>query len=455
MGLLTGLSYALGLSVFALYAALAAGRRVPRAAAWALASLAVVVTLARCERLYGEGTAAGDYYAFYASGRAVLTGGDPYAARTGPVDAEAPGIANGNVALNPPSALPLFALFGLMPVHVGYLAFAAANLGLALALAALAARALAPPGGRSPADDASPLVAATLLVSWSCFLGIATGQVSLIAATAIAAGLAAQGAGRPYLAGACLALATVKPNTLLPFLLLFLNRRDLKTWAALALTTAALILIATPPAAVPGRLAAILGRIGEYGGPGRINDPSFANGNSVSILGLDRVMYCLGLTRRSVVSAAQAAILAAAGLALARRVLFDLRAERAASIALVSIYAALFFYHRQGDAVLLTLPLAYAVAGLLGGDGPRGRRVALGLAVVSMLVTLYVPGSMVKSAWDRLAVRGGPAASGFRVTVLPLANYGLIAAFAAIWAAAAIGEGSGRAPDLATTPRGG
>ena len=452
MGLLTGLSYVLGMLVLALYATIAAGRRVPRTASWALVALAVVVTLLRCDRLYQEATAAGDYYAFYAAGRAVLTGGDPYAARSQSSVDDAPKIANGNVALNPPTALPLFALFGLMPLRAGYMLFVVVNLALALALPALAARALAlSEEGRSRAmDESLALLAATLVISWACFIVIVTGQVSLLTAAAITAALAAQRADRRYLAGVCLGLATVKPNTMLPFLLLFLRRSDLKTWVALCLTTAGLILVATSPAAVPGRLVTILGRIAEYASPGRINDPSFANPNSVTILGLDRVFYCLGMTRRGVAGATQAVILGAVGLALARRVLFDRKAERAASIAMISLYAVMFFYHRQGDAVLLILPLAYAVANLFGG-GSRGRRWAMALAVASMLATLYIPGSALKGLWDRVA-DSGLSAIGFRLLLLPLANYGLIVAFAAMWVATAIGErGSGCAGPSAPT----
>lgn len=443
IGSLNALSYALGLSIFGIYAIVARRRRVPRAALWILAALAAIVASARCENLYRSAVAAGDYYAFHASGRAVLTGGDPYAPRSGPVDDQGvPGIANGNVPLNPPTALPLFALFGMLPLRAGYLTFVALNLALLLLMPWLSAKALAlfETGRSAAAAEALPLLAATLVVSWSAFTCIVTGQISIVTAAAIVAALAARQADRHLLAGVCLALATLKPNTLLPFLLLFLRRSDLKTWIAFCLAVAALILIATPPSLLPGRLFEILGRIGEYGKPGRINDPSFSNDNSVSILGLDRVFYCLGLSRRSLVAGLQAIILGTVGLILARRVVFNPKADRAASIALIAGFAPLFFYHRQGDAVLLILPLTHAVVGFLGREASRAERLWLTVAIVAMLAALYMPGSVLKSVWDRLENTRSAASVAVRLLALPLANYGLIAAFVSLWIATAIRE---------------
>lgn len=439
-GLLTGFSYLLGMTGLLLFAVILAGRSVPRSVLLGIAILSMVVTFVRCDRLFQDGTAAGDHYAFYVSGRDALAGRNPYLERSSQAEKASIKVANDNVALNPPSALPLFMLLTLGPLHQSYLGFVVLNLLLTLILPVLAARALASPEsamGQTMRKNV-PLFAAVLLVSWGVFLGVVVGQLYFVVAAGIIAALWAQRADRPYLAGILLAFATIKPNTLMPFLLLFLRRSDWKTWLMLSATTLGLILIGTPPLEVIGRLRFLLERISTYGQPGRINDASFMNPISSTILGIDRLLFCLGFTHRRAVSLTQIIILVGVGLMLARRILFNGNAERAASISLIAIYSTVFLYHRQGDAVILILPLTYALASFSEKRDPAPR----GLLVFSMLcllVPLFIPGTVLTKLQTRVASPGMTAAA-IRVLVLPLSNYAIVAGFVSLWMAIGLGE---------------
>src|SRR5205807_2161319 len=58
------------------------------------------------------------------------------------------------------------------------------------------------------------------------------GQLGILESLMLLAALHSQARGRPILAGAWLALATVKAATMLPFLLLFHRKSDRRTWVA-------------------------------------------------------------------------------------------------------------------------------------------------------------------------------------------------------------------------------
>ena len=244
----------------------------------------------------------------------------------------------------------------------------------------------------------------TIVGSYSCFVTLSAGQVYLLVSAAIVACLVARRSGRHYLSGALLSLATIKPNTLLPFLLLLREKRDLKTWGMLVLTTSALVFSLTSPPELPGRLRAMTRRIAEYGEVGGLNDPSFANRQSATILGVDRVAICLGLGR-SAARGLQFVVLAALGSMLANAVLRGTIGEEEA-VALTAVYSVLFFYHRVGDAILLALPLGWAVArfALAGPSGGRWRAV---LAIACLLFVLHVPGTPLM----KLSVRYGSTRS--------------------------------------------
>ena len=91
-----------------------------------------------------------------------------------------------------------------------------------------------------------------LIASDAFGYGLFIGQLGLLAALALVAALDQQGRGRPIGAGIWLGVATIKVSTMLPFLLLFLRKSDLRTWVALVLTCSTLCLLGGFPSLLPG-----------------------------------------------------------------------------------------------------------------------------------------------------------------------------------------------------------
>ena len=147
----------------------------------------------------------------------------------------------------------------MVPYWASLIIWTLLNSLFCLALPALARRALysqesafACQSGNPPAPWAPPPrvmvgLTAALIVSDAFAYGLFMGQLGLLTAVALLAALDSQGRGRPILAGFWLALATIKVSTMLPFLLLFHRRTDLRTWAALVVFCSALCLLAGPP----------------------------------------------------------------------------------------------------------------------------------------------------------------------------------------------------------------
>src|SRR5262249_32620759 len=138
-----------------------------------------------------------------------------------------------------------------------------------------------------------------------------TGQLSIVAAVALVAALDAQGRGRPIWAGVWLTLASIKTATMLPFLLLFLRRSDLKTWITLACGVIFLSLLGNKPIELPGRVELMLQHIKELEQPGMVNDYTFEGTQHVTMLGFDHALYRLGLRDRAWIRVGQWLILLA------------------------------------------------------------------------------------------------------------------------------------------------
>jgi hypothetical protein len=260
--------------------------------------------------------------------------------------------------LNPPTAYPMFALLALLPYAKSFAVWTLINVFLCLTLVPLFRKVLwRSSGGLRP--ELLALFAAFLALSNATRAGLSAGQLAIFTASAIAAALIARESGRPVLAGLCLSAATVKVNTLFPFLLLFGRRSDLKTWVTLALVSLALCLGSGKAAELPGRLVAWAGsikRVGDEGGP---NDFSFAVRDNSDVIGFDHAVYRLGLHDRTAVRLVQLASVALLGAWLGREVLMRDRLSRAEAVALVSLYSMLFLYHRSTDTIILGLPLLY------------------------------------------------------------------------------------------------
>ncbi|HEU5115863.1 MAG TPA: glycosyltransferase family 87 protein, partial [Isosphaeraceae bacterium] len=294
-----------------------------------------------------------DFKLFRIAGLDLWKGLNVYQPHDGP-DSQRP--------LNPPTAWPLFELFACSSLRHSARVWSVLNALGSLLLVPLAARALQAQDASAPLPSRPVLglLSAAVALSNATCSGLALGQLSLLGSLAIFAALWAHGASRPGLAGMFLALATPKPATLLPFLLLFGRRKDLPVWVSLSATSLCLILASGQAAEVPARLRDNLLLIAQMAAPGQVNDYSYAGESHLSLIGFDHALFRLGLRDRGIIRALNGLLTLTLSVAVARLVL-SRRFERSAKCSIVSIFALLFLYHRVYDAVLLALPLVFVV----------------------------------------------------------------------------------------------
>ena len=304
-----------------------------------------------------------DYHIFWRAGRDVWEGKDPFDPARFAV----------NPFLNPPTAIPLFALFAVIPYRSSLIVWTLLNCLLCLALPVLARGALYSQEGlfarrsdhisacREPSWTVLIGLTMALMVSDAFNHGLVVGQLGVLVAVALLAALSAQGRGRPILAGFWLALATIKVSTMLPFLIVFHRKADLRTWAALAFFSAILCALSGPPNQLPKRLSWMAQRIEVLSSPGSVNDYSFQGTQSQSMLGLDHAFYRVGLRDRAVIRALQFVAILSIGLWIMGQAWAG-SLPRSALCSLVALYSVVFFYHRLYDTVILALPLVYSAS---------------------------------------------------------------------------------------------
>jgi hypothetical protein len=400
--------------------------RVWPAVVWGLTFVAGVLSICVLGSVFaalGTDHRAGiDYRIFWGAGSDVWAGINPYAAER---FAEHP-------FLHPPSALPLFATFALLPFRASFLLWSILNVVACAGLITLGQRTLAaqerldvhPPGGTGPAWQLPEVVVlaltCALMISDASLLTLALGQLSIMAAVVLLGALAAQARGRMIAAGVLLALATAKVGTMLPFLLLFLRKTDWRTWVALAVTTLALCLATVPAAELPGRLATVLDRIKQLEAPGQVNDYSFEGTQPENILGFEHAFYRLGLRDRTVIRLAQYSSVLLLGAWVARQVVGRHRLPRAAACALVALYSTVFLYHRAYDTVILAPALVYC-AGEARRAGGRSRWLFAGGAVAVLLVLNLDVGFL--RALTRLSLNWGAWGRVVQALVLPYGTW--------------------------------
>jgi hypothetical protein len=359
--------------------------RLPIERASAGASLVVALTLVLL--LSGGVPLVGlDFRFFRAVGRDVREGLNPYAE---------PGF-HLHPFLNPPTALPLFTLFSFLPRRAGFEIWTALNLlGLAV-LPVLTRRMLVGQGrcegGRRPPEMSLCRrvmlgLTAALVVSDASFTSLLAGQLGVLTAVLLVAALDAQARQRPALAGACLAIATIKVSTMLPFCLLFVRRADRRAWLAMIGTGVVLTALGGSLTELPERLTTLVRRIGEMSRPGAVNDYSYQGTRNANILGFDHALYRLGMRDRPAISAVQTVAVGLLGAWVAWQVLGE-RLPRAASCSLVALYAMLFLYHRNYDTVLLVIPLVYSTGRARASRGLAKRLFAA--SGTAILLVLYM-----------------------------------------------------------------
>jgi hypothetical protein len=349
-----------------------------------------------------------DAHIYWNAGKDVANGLDPYARPA---------------VMNPPTALPFFALFGRAPYPI-FLALWTGSLFLGYCLvvpAACQALSAGKTWDRWQLPGLALLVfGSTLILSYTCRFGLFLGQMSVLVVLAICAALWCQGRGRPVWAGLWLALASVKPATMLPFLLLFHRKRDVKSWLALAGFGLALAMVWVPPWDLPATLAECLANIRHGAQPGGVNDYSFASSNNRELIAFDYALYHVGLRERTLVGIGQLAAALLLGVFVAWRLWRRPGLSHAAACSLVACYSAVFLYHRLYDMVILAIPLVYCAG---RGISEVGRaRWLYRLCTVGILGVLYLRLDLLKSL-SEVVQQGGVVNRMLEIVILPYGTW--------------------------------
>ena len=362
-----------------------------------------------------------DFRIFWKAGCDVLKGMDPYA----------PARFAEHAFLNPPTALPLFALFACLPARTSLTIWTVFNVASSLGLIALARSALIAQDRLGAAGDqqapklrglgvpAIAGLAVCLAFSDASLKGLYLGQLNVFVAVMLLAALVAQGAGRPIWAGVCLSLATVKFVTMLPFLLLFLRRADRSTWAVLIFLVLGSCALTGRIVELPDRLATLAQRAGALSAPGQVNDYSYEGTRNESIISVEHLFYRLGMRDRESIRYVQIMTLLAVGAWIAYVVVLP-GLPRPAAACLITFFSLLFTYHRDYDTVILALPLAYCAGNVPVATGrARLLYVACGLIVIAVL---YMNADHLRLL-TRVSLRWGARGRLLQATVLPYATW--------------------------------
>lgn len=244
------------------------------------------------------------------------------------------------------------------------------------------------------------LLAAFFLALSPVHTTIAMGQAALLATAALVGGMLAEQSGRQRLAGLCYALATlVKMQIGLPFLAYLAWRRRWRT-----LGTGVLILFVVTvgmagrmqAAGIPwyGSWRANLAATASGGGH---NDPLRANPGRYSLINLQYPLHEL-TDNRLVVNAATLAIVGAAALATVWLIRGCHPRQELLALSLVAVLGLLVAYHRSYDAVLLVLPLAWAID-TMAEEKPGGRLCWPALLILLLCADFLVPAQTAMAIW--------------------------------------------------------
>lgn len=385
---------------------------------WAIVAAGVLASVARLIFVERSGTWGIDHRIFWDVGADAWAGEDPYAPDRYP----------SHPFLNPPSTFAFFALVAALPFRASLVLWGLINSVLAFAIVPLSAAALDDrgEGGRRALTAAEiGLLATAVALSDACMATIQLGQLALIATALILVALVARSHDRPLSAGVALGLATMKIGTMVPFLLLFLRRRDRKAWLALGLTVIALLILGGQPTRMPEQAGAMLRRIGELSRPGAVNDISYAGPYDEWIIGLDHLAYRLGIRDAGALKAIQAVGVLGIGIWLAVE-LYSRRIPYGLGISLMSLYSVVFLYHRLYDAVMIVPALVYAVGRARSSAGRS--RWLFGAATILMLTVLYMRRKALGHLTGWAVAHHGPPASLVEWFVLPSADWSIVLA---------------------------
>jgi hypothetical protein len=335
--------------------------------------------------------------------------------------------------LYPPTGYALLAPLGAMDYSSSLWAWLVINL---VATAGLIAAVLAL-NDMPWRSNAACVVTALILIMAPLHTGFAKGQTALVATTLGMAALVATTRQRPGLGGVLVGLAiALKPQLGAAFMvpaLLMLNVSQLVTAGmTLGVVTAAAIVPLHFNA--PTWLADLQANLDRFMTAGAGN-PSPGNPASYQLINLHHPLHVL-VDHRGVVSAVTWAVSIAAVITSA--VLFgrhERRSARTCGVLVVSVWAAALLmctYHRAYDAIVLALPLGWAVANL----PRRAMRMPAGI-VLGLIALFFWPGPAVLHV---AAVRGwlpaGLTAAGWwRAIVVPHQAWAILGVtIALLWA---------------------
>ena len=296
----------------------------------------------------------------------------------------------------PPTALPLFAVLAALPYQGVKVAWLAASVVATVALIPLARRCLLSRSETSRFDLDGPalwVLTAMFSVSISLHVAIKEGNMSVLVTLCILLAIVLQSRGQGVAAGFCLALATIKPQTLLPFLMLFLRRSDLRTWVTLAVVSLLLCAAGSPIAEIPARFRGEIANVKKLTEFGAVNDYSFEAPVDHNIIGLNRLVYCLGMRDRVAIQWIHVSLNAALGIWLLTLALRPRGFPRDAFLAILSLYSLVFFYHRHYDLAMFAIPLVYC-ASRVRSSRPLERRLCFASLVIMLAVMDIHPSSV-------------------------------------------------------------
>jgi hypothetical protein len=291
--------------------------------------------------------------AFYYPGVALIDGRNPYASfeysNNYPVASPYP--------LYSPAALLLHLPFSLLPYRPAQVADVALNVVAVVVLAALALRI----AGLRATAASSLAVAGCLLLTrpgeQNLFLGQCTFYVVAGAYVALL-----RGRDRPWLAGAGLALAAIKPTTGGPLALLMLCRGDREAvLAGAGLSAVAVGIMLVPLLYVGGGVEGVIASIHENYAVFRDNPKvdAITSAGRVDLVALATRLVGRSLTGLENILAS-VMILSATAWAVRRQVRRG--APAALTISLICLATLICTYHLSYDAVLLAAPMTALIA---------------------------------------------------------------------------------------------
>jgi hypothetical protein len=316
-----------------------------------------------------------DFEIFRNAGLRLREGGNPYE----------------DVAMvSPPTSLPLFAVFSLADFDTSLAIWTSVNLVLSIFLIPMAWSCLF---GRiqrfntkTLAEEIAPLTSFFVL-SFPILWGVGLGQLAIFETFLLITAFLLRDRGQQLGAGISLALATLKPQTVIPCLLVFLRKDHIKTWASLCFSLAALLVAMR---SIPHFFEALqdeMKNVAALAAPGKANDYSFEAPYYHTVIGLNYLFYCLGLRDRMLIQILNVGATLAMGATLLLAIT-QKRWQFEVLLSMICIYALLFFYHRFHDAAILAIPLTYSYGMALRSTGRQ--RTAHFLTLVALLPVFVV-----------------------------------------------------------------